>query len=95
MADKRELIVRRAAQELRDGYYVNLGIGMRHWWPIMFRRDGSGSAIGERDVRIGPFPVAGTEDADLINAGKRQLLSYGHVVLFECRFVCDDPRRAY
>src|SRR6201982_2761099 len=47
--DKREHIVKRIARELRDGFYVNLGIGM---------------------LGIGPYPVEGQEDPDLINAGK-------------------------
>ena len=37
-AEKRELIVRRAAQELRDGYYVNLGSACPHWSPTTFRQ---------------------------------------------------------
>src|ERR1700732_3089029 len=69
--DKRELIVKRIARELRDGFYVNLGIGMptlvANYVPagIDVILQSENGMLG-----IGPFPVEGREDCDLINAGK-------------------------
>jgi len=69
--DKRERIVKRIAQELRDGFYVNLGIGM----PTLVANyvpPGMDVILQSENgmLGIGPFPVEGQEDSDLINAGK-------------------------
>ena len=69
--EKRERIVRRIARELRDGFYVNLGIGM----PTLVANyvpPGMDVILQSENgmLGIGPDPVEGEEDADLINAGK-------------------------
>src|SRR5262245_49764402 len=68
---KREIITRRIARELKDGYTVNLGIGM----PTLvanYIQPGVEVLLQSENglLGIGPFPIEGQEDPDLINAGK-------------------------
>ncbi len=83
----REGIVRRAAKELRDGYYINLGIGLptrvANYIPegmeVVFHSENGILCYGE-------FPLEGEEDADLINAGKQTVTELPGASYFDSAF---------
>src|ERR1700680_655789 len=81
--EKRERIVKRIARELRDGFYVNLGIGL----PTLIANcvpPGMDVILQSENgmLGIGPYPVEGCEDADLINAGKETITEMAGTAYF-------------
>ena len=84
MALTKEQIAKRIAQELQDGFYVNLGIGIptlvANYIPegIEVELQSENGLLG-----MGPFPISGEEDADLINAGKQTITTLAGSVFFD------------
>lgn len=77
-------IAKRIAKEVKDGYYVNLGIGIPTLVANFVREDISVEFQSENGVLgMGPFPFEGEEDADIINAGKQTITTLPGASFFD------------
>jgi len=77
-------IAKRIAKEVKDGYYVNLGIGIPTLVANFVRQDISVEFQSENGVLgMGPFPFEGEEDADIINAGKQTITALPGASFFD------------
>jgi 3-oxoacid CoA-transferase subunit B len=87
MALDKNQIAKRIAQEVKDGYYVNLGIGIPTLVANYVRTDISVEFQSENGVLgMGPFPFEGEEDADIINAGKQTITTLPGASFFDSAF---------
>ena len=83
----KEQIAQRISKEVKDGYYVNLGIGIPTLVANYVSPDLSVEFQSENGVLgMGPFPFEGEEDADLINAGKQTITTLPGASFFDSAF---------
>ena len=84
MALTKEQIAQRIAKEVKDGYYVNLGIGIPTLVANFVRDDIEVEFQSENGILgMGPFPFDGEEDPDLINAGKQTITALKGASFFD------------
>ncbi len=84
MALNKEQIAQRIAKEVKDGYYVNLGIGIPTLVANFVQNDLEVDFQSENGVLgMGPFPFEGEEDPDLINAGKQTITTLPGASFFD------------
>ena len=84
MALSKEQIAQRIAKEVKDGYYVNLGIGIPTLVANFVRNDINVEFQSENGILgMGPFPFEGEEDPDLINAGKQTITALPGASFFD------------
>lgn len=84
MALDKNGIAKRIAKEVKDGYYVNLGIGIPTLVANFVRDDIQVEFQSENGILgMGPFPIEGEEDADLINAGKQTITALPGASFFD------------
>ena len=87
MALDKNQIAKRIAKEVKDNYYVNLGIGIPTLVANYVREDISVEFQSENGVLgMGPFPFEGEEDADVINAGKQTITTLPGASFFDSAF---------
>ena len=84
MGLSKEQIAQRIAKEVKDGYYVNLGIGIPTLVANFVRDDIAVEFQSENGILgMGPFPYEGEEDPDLINAGKQTITALPGAAFFD------------
>ena len=84
MALSKEQIAQRIAKEVKNGYYVNLGIGIPTLVANFVRNDIEVEFQSENGILgMGPFPYEGEEDPDLINAGKQTITALPGASFFD------------